>query len=50
MKVFLARMAEPAEHFTRKTNTTVLARTISLGTTVNFVSATNIFPSVELYT
>ena len=38
MKVSLARMVEPANRVTRQTNTTVLARVISLENTVNIVS------------
>ena len=42
MKVFLARMAGPAAHFTRQTNTTVPAGKDSQGRAANFVS-TEIF-------
>ena len=38
MKASLARMVEPANRVTRQTNTTVLVRVISSGSTVNTVS------------
>ena len=38
MKVFPARMVEPAERFTRQTNTTVLVHKVIPAETVNFVS------------
>ena len=38
MKVFLARMAEPAERFMRQTNTAAFVHKVSQGRTVNIVS------------